>query len=154
MESLRLFLTTNKSAQDCGITLSDIHLIRQYKTITVGRRQYETKDVLQQIELCESCCELRLKIKSLEIALARHNQKRDDPPPIQVVLEDYFKKNYFPVRMRVYSRRQLFKEVCDFLRVSFNIYILCPSDERYVFFIRHIVKDSSKNYKRLKIKKK
>ena len=105
MESLRLFLTTNKSAQDCGITLNDIHLIRQYKTISVGGSQYETKDVLQQIEQCESCCELRLKIKSLEIALARHNQKRDDPP-IQVVLEDYFKKHYFPVRMRVYSRRQ------------------------------------------------
>ena len=51
----------------------------------------------------------------------------------------------------MYSRRKLFQEVKEFLEEEFDICLLNASDERYKHFICDIVKDTGKEYKRLRI---
>ena len=73
---------------------------------------------------------------------------------LDVVLADFFEKNYKPISCRMYSRRKLFQEVKDFLDEEFGICLLNASNEIYKRFLCEIVQDTGKGYKRLRIAKK
>ena len=148
MESLKQFITSGKTATQCGITQREIEVLRGYKTVTADGKTYETSEILNRVHSCDDCNKLKLKIKALELQL----EKYAAPPvePVQTILEDFFKSNYVRVGSRRYSRRDFFNEVVSYMR-QHDIIILTPKDERYKLFLRNTVGDSSNNYKRLKI---
>ena len=148
MESLKHFITSGRSASECGITQREIEVLRGYKTITVGGKTYETSEILNRVHSCDDCNELKLKIKALGLQLEKYAAPKVEP--VQTILEDFFKSHYVHVGRRRYSRRDFFNEVAKYMR-QHDIVILTPKDERYKKFLRNTVGDSSKNYKRLKI---
>ena len=150
MQLLKQFITSGKTASECGISKREVDVLRGYKTVTVGGKTYETSEILNRVHSCDDCNKLKLKIKALELQL----EKYAAPPvePVQTILEDFFKSHYVHVGRRRYSRRDFFNEVAKYMR-QHDIVILTPKDERYKFFLRNTVGDSSKNYKRLKITK-
>lgn len=150
MESLKHFITSGRSASECGITQREIEVLRGYKTITVGGKTYKTSEILNRVHSCDDCNKLILKIKTLELQLEKYAAPRVEP--VQTILEDFFKSHYVHVGRRGYSRKRFFNEVAKYMR-QHDIIILTPKDERYKKFLRNTVGDSSKNYKRLKITK-
>ena len=148
MQLLKHFITSGKTASECGITQREIEVLRGYKTITVGGKTYETSEILNRVNSCDDCNELKLKIKALELQLEKYAAPKVEP--VQTILEDFFKSHYVHVGRRRYSRRQFFNEVASNMQ-QHNIIILTPKDERYKFFLRNTVGDCSKNYERLKI---
>ena len=89
-------------------------------------------------------------------ALETRLKKYENPKhlvDLDVVLADFFEKNYKRISCRMYSRRVFFNEVKKFLEEEFDICLLNASDERYKHFICDIVKDTGKGYKRLRIAK-
>jgi hypothetical protein len=152
MESLKTFLTTEIPAIECGITRKDISLLKKYKTISVGGKTYSTADILKRIHSCETCRQMKIKIDALEIELKKNKVK--PPPPVKILMRNYFQKHYEKTSVRGYSRKTLFHEITTFLSKEYNIRILHSSDVRWRWFIKEVVKDSSKNYKKLQIKKK
>ena len=152
MKSLKTFLTTEIPSIECGITRKDISLLKKYKTISVGGKTYSTADILKRIHSCEGCRQMKLKLKAMELQIQEYHMK--PVPPVEILMRDYFEKHYKRTSLRGYSRKTLFHEITTFLSREYNIRILHSSDVRWRWFIKEVVKDSSKNYKRLQIKKK
>ena len=75
-------------------------------------------------------------------------------PPVEILLRDYFEKHYEKTSNRGYSRKKLVDEVTSYLDMTYGIRILHSTDVRWRWFMKEVVKDHSKNYKRLQIKKK
>ena len=84
MKSLKLFLTSNKTAVECGVTQHELNLIKGYKTITVNGETYNTDDILHQLDLCDNCSRLKVKVKALQLELEKHNAP--DPVPVQTLM--------------------------------------------------------------------
>ena len=152
MKSLKTFLTTEIPAIECGITRKDISLLKKYKTISVGGKAYATLDVLKRIHSCEECRQMKLKLKAMELQIQEYHMK--PVPPVEIVMRDYFEKHYEKTSVRGYSRKKLFDEVTSYLDMTYGIRILHSSDVRWRWFIKEVVQDCSKNYKKLQIKKK
>ena len=152
MKSLKTFLTTEIPAIECGITRKDISLLKKYKTISVGGKTYSTADILKRIHSCEECLQMKLKLKAMELQIQEYHMK--PVPPVEILMRNYFQKHYEKTSVRGYSRKKLFDEVTSYLDMTYGIRILHSSDVRWRWFIKEVVKDSSKNYKKLQIKKK
>ena len=149
MEDIKEYLRTGKRC----LTPEMLNTLRAYDFVVYNGRRFSTKDLMEEFRGCEHCCRLLLRVCSLEARL----KKYESPKPVvdlEIVLNDFFETNYKRVSGRSYSRRTLFKEVKVFLDNEFEVCLLNPSDERYKRFIREIVKDSGKGYKRLSIAKK
>ena len=130
-----------------------LNTLRAYDFVVYNGRQFRTKDLMEEMRGCEHCCRLLLRVCSLEARL----EKYENPKPVvdlEIVLADFFETNYKRVSGRSYSRRTLFKEVKEFLDDEFEVCLLNPSDVRYKRFIREVVKERGKGYKRLSIAKK
>ena len=95
MQLLKQFITSGKTASECGISKREVDVLRGYKTVTVGGKTYETSEILNRVHSCDDCNKLKLKIKALELQL----EKYAAPPvePVQTILEDFFKSNYVRV---------------------------------------------------------
>ena len=74
-------------------------------------------------------------------------------PSIEVLLTKFFEERFERIPARTYSRKQLFIEVNLYLK-SFGLQIIYQTDSAWVFLITVIIKDTSKNYRKLKIKRK
>ena len=149
MEDIKEYLRTGKRV----CTPEMLNTLRAYDFVVYNGRQFRTKNLMEEMRGCEHCCRLLLRVCSLEARL----EKYENPKPVvdlEIVLADFFETNYKRVSGRSYSRRTLFKEVKDFLEDEFEIYLLHPSDERYRDFVRNVVRDTGKGYKRLRIDKK
>ena len=149
MEDIKEYLRTGKRC----LTPEMLNTLRAYDFVVYNGRQFRTKNLMEEMRGCEHCCRLLLRVCSLEARL----EKYENPKPVvdlEIVLADFFETNYKRVSGRSYSRRTLFKEVKEFLDDEFEICLLNPSDVRYKRFIREIVRDSGKGYKRLRIAKK
>ena len=109
---------------------------------------YKTCDLLQK-HCCNSCSTLLLQNHALQLQL-----KNEAKVPIEVVLRGYFQEHYERTVKCMYSRRKLFNEVVAYLKGVYHLRLLTPSDARYRWFLKEIVKDRSKNYKKLKIRQK
>ena len=152
MKSLKTFLTTEIPAIECGITRKDISLLRKYKTISVGGKTYSTAGILKRIHSCEGCRQMKLKLKAMELQIQEYHMK--PVPPVEILMRDYFEKHYKKTSNRGYSRKKLFDEVTSYLEMTYGIRILHSSDVRWRWFIKEVVQDCSKNYKRLQVQRK
>ena len=74
--------------------------------------------------------------------------------PLKVVLRNFFEEHYERTTKPQYSRRKLFNEVASYLKDTYHVLLLTPSDTRYKWFLKEVIRDRSKNYKKLKIRQK
>jgi hypothetical protein len=142
--SIKDFILGNRH----DLTQDEVALLKKHKSVTLNGIVYLTKDLLNRA--CGSCCLLKQQVKALEIQLEGYKVPKVEP--VEVLMSNFFYTNYEPTRSRFYSRKALFNEVSNYMR-QYNIFILSPMDSRYREFLKHIVKDKSKNYLKLKIKK-
>ena len=91
-------------------------------------------------------------MSALEARLKKYESAKD-VVDLDVVLTDFFEKNYKRISCRMYSRRKLFQEVKEFLDEEFGICLLNASNEIYKRFLCEIVQDTGRGYKRLRIAK-
>ena len=99
---------------------------------------YKTHQLLQR-HCCSSCSTL---------LLANHALK------LQLKEEAKFEERYVRTVKCMYRRKRLFNEVVVFLKGTYHLRLLIPSEPTYKWFLKEIVKDRSKNYKKLKIRQK
>ena len=149
MEGIKEYLRTGKRC----LTPEMLNTLRAYDFVVYNGRQFRTKNLMEEMRGCEHCCRLLLRVCSLEARLEKYENPKD-VVDLEIVLGDFFETNYKRVSGRSYSRRTLFKEVKEFLDDEFEVCLLNPSDVRYKRFIREVVKERGKGYKRLSIAKK
>ena len=131
-----------------NLTQKEIAILKQHETVTLDGVVYLTKDLLHRT--CASCCLLKQEVKALQIQLERYNAPKIEP--IEVIMANFFNTNYEPTNSRGYSRKQLFNEISNYMRL-YNVYMLNPRNSLYRKFLKDVVKDNSNNYLKLKIKK-
>ena len=102
---------------------------------------YKTHQLLQR-HCCHSCSTLLLAIHALKLQL-----KEEAKVPLQMILRGYFEDRYVPTVKCVYRRKKLFREVVAYLKGTYHLRLLTPSEPTYKWFLKEIVKDRSKNYK-------
>ena len=125
-----------------------LDLLVSYDNIVLEGVVYKSCELLQR-HCCPSCSSLLLENHALRLQL-----KEEAKPPLNVVLREFFGTHYERTTKPGYSRTKLFHEVASFLRDTYHLQLLTPSDTRYKRFLNNVVKDKSKNYKKLKIRQK
>ena len=125
-------------------------MLRSYDFVMYNGRRLQTKQLVHELVGCEDCNCLLLRVSALEARLRKYESPKK-VVDLQVVLADIFEKNYKRTSARMYSRRALFKEIQGLLDKEFSIRILHATDARYRRFMREVVKDTGKGYKRLRI---
>ena len=148
MEEIREYLRTGERR----LTPEMLNILRTYDFILFDGHKIETRRLMEEFRTCDHCCRLLLRVSALEARLERYESAKD-VVDLNVVLVDFFEKNYKRVSGRVYSRRVLFQELKTFLEEEFEIYLLNALDVRWRGFIEKIVKDTGRGYKRLRIAK-
>ena len=148
MEEIREYLRTGKRC----LSPEMLTLFRTYDYILFDGHKIETRRLMEEFRTCDHCCRLLLRVSALETRLKKYENPKH-LVDLDVVLADFFEKNYKRISCRMYSRRVFFNEVKKFLEEEFDICLLNASDERYKHFICDIVKDTGKGYKRLRIAK-
>ena len=121
-------------------------MLVSYDNIVLEGVVYKSCALLQK-HCCPSCSSLLLEKHALRFQL-----KEEAKPPLNVVLQNFFAEHYERTTKPQYSRTKLFHEVASFLRETYRLQLLTPSDARYKWFLKNVVKDPSKNYKKLKIR--
>ena len=125
-----------------------LDLLVSYSDVTFEGVVYKSCELLQK-HCCPSCSSLLLENHALRLQL-----KEEAKPPLNVVLENFFVEHYERTTKLQYSRTKLFREVASFLRDTYRLQLVTPSDPMYKRFLNNVVKDKSKNYKKLKIRQK
>ena len=74
-------------------------------------------------------------------------------PPMNLLLEKFFEEGYERTKGREYSRKKLFAEVNIYLK-QFNLQIMYNTDSAWRYLIEDIIRDTSKNYRKIKIRRK
>ena len=148
MEEIREYLRSGKMC----LTPEMLTIFRTYDYILFDGNKIETDRLLKEFRTCEHCSRLLLRVCALEACLKKYESAKD-VVALNVVLVDFFEKNYKRVSGRIYSRRKLFQEIKGYLEEEFDIYLLNASDVRWRGFIEKIVKDTGRGYKRLRIAK-
>ena len=149
MDDIKQHLNTGQQY----LTPASLQILQKYKYIDYHGQRYKTNELIQDMVSCHRCANYWLRVSALEARLEKYENPKT-VVDLEVVLRDFFEKKYTRTSARVYSRRVLFKEVQIFLEEKFEIHLLHPTDERYRRFIREIVGDTGKGYKRLRIRKK
>ena len=125
-----------------------LDLLVFYHDVTFEGVKYRSCELLQK-HCCPSCSSLLLENHALRLQL-----KEEAKLPLNVVLQNFFAEHYERTTKPQYSRTKLFHEVASFLRDTYHLQLVTPSDARYKWFLKNVVKDKSKNYKKLKIRQK
>ena len=125
-----------------------LELLVCYNDVVLEGVKYKSCELLQK-HCCSSCSSLLLENHALQLQL-----KEEAKPPLNVVLRNFFVEHYERTTTPQYSRAKLFHEVASFLRDTYHLQLLTPSDTRYKWFLKEVVNDTSKNYKKLKIRQK
>ena len=123
-----------------------LDLLVSYNNIVLEGVKYESCALLQK-HCCPSCSSLLLENHALRLQL-----KEEAKLPLNVVLREFLGTRYERTTKPQYSRTKLFREVAYFLWETYHLLLLTPSDARYKWFLKNVVKDASKNYKKLKIR--
>jgi len=123
-----------------------LNLLVSYNNVVLEGVVYKSYALLQK-HCCPSCSSLLLENHALRFQL-----KEEAKLPLNVVLREFFGTRYERTTKPQYSRTKLFHEVGSFLRETYRLQLLTPSDARYKWFLKNVVKDASKNYKKLKIR--
>jgi hypothetical protein len=148
MNQLKRFLQGDIDWVDPSI----ITKLQQYDTIQMGNIMYQTADIIQKIKEggCPTCLQLRTEVISLKFQLSKLSAP--EVPPINLLLQKFFNEQFERTKGREFSRKELFKEVNIYLK-QFNL-ILYNIDAGWRYLIDDIIKDTSKNYRKLKIRRK
>ena len=125
-----------------------LDLLVSYHDVTFEGVKYRSCELLQK-HCCPSCSSLLLENHALRLQL-----KEEAKPPLNVVLRHFFFEHYERTTKLQYSRTKLFREVASYLKDTYHLQLVTPSDPRYKWFLKEVVKDPSKNYKKLKIRQK
>ena len=125
-----------------------LDLLVSYDNIVLDGVKYNSGELLQK-HCCPSCSSLLLQNHALKLQL-----KEEAKPPLNVVLRNFFVEHYERTTTPEYSRTKLFREVSSYLKDGFHLQLLIPSDTRYKRFLKEVIRDRSKNYKKLKIRRK
>ena len=123
-----------------------LDLLVSYNNIVLEGVRYKSCELLQK-HCCPSCSSLLLENHALRFQL-----KEEAKPSLNVVLREFFGIRYERTTKPQFSRTKLFHEVASFLRDTYHLQLLTPSDTRYKGFLKEVVNDTSKNYKKLKIR--
>ena len=125
-----------------------LDLLVSYNDVMFEGVKYKSCELLQK-HCCPSCSTLLLENHALRLQL-----KEEAKPPLNVVLQNFFAEHYERTTKSQYSRRKLFNEVASYLNDTYHLQLLTPSDTRYKWFLKEVIRDRSKNYKKLKIRQK
>ena len=72
---------------------------------------------------------------------------------MNLLLQKFFDERFERIKGREFSRKELFKEVNIYLK-QFNLQIIYNTDAGWRYLIEDVIRDTSKNYRRLKIRNK
>ena len=125
-----------------------LNLLVSYNNIVLEGVVYKSCELLQR-HCCPSCSSLLLENHALLLQL-----KEEAKLPLNVVLQNFFAEHYERSTKPQYSRRKLFNEVASYLKDTYHLQLVTPSELMYKWFLKNVVKDKSKNYKKLKIRQK
>ena len=114
---------------------------------------YPTSDIIKRVQQrkCPHCVSLKTEVTALRYQLKRVSAK--EIPPIKILLQIFFNEQFERTKGREYSRKELFKEVNIYLK-QFNLQIMYNTDAGWRYLIEDVIRDTSKNYRKLKIKNK
>jgi hypothetical protein len=128
-----------------------IKKLEQYDTIQVDSTMYQTSDIIQKIkEGCPHCISLKGEISALKFQLKKLSAP--EVPPIKILLQKFFNEKFKRTKGREYSRKQLFRDVNVYLK-QFNLQIMYNTDAGWRYLIEEVIKDTSNNYRKLKIRR-
>ena len=125
-----------------------LDLLVSYNNIVLEGVVYKSCALLQR-HCCPSCSSLLLENHALRLQL-----KEEAKPPLNVVLRNFFVEHYERTTKPQYSRTKLFREVASYMNDTYHLQLVAPSHAGYRWFLKNVVKDPSKNYKKLKIRQK
>ena len=125
-----------------------LDLLVSYNNMVFDGVKYKSCELLQK-HCCPSCSSLLLENHALRLQL-----KDKAKPPLNVVLQNFFVKHYERTTKPQYSRTKLFREVASFLKDTYHLQLVAPSHAGYRWFLKEVIRDRSKNYKKLKIRQK
>ena len=125
-----------------------LNLLVSYDNIVFEGVKYKSCALLQK-HCCPSCSSLLLENHALRLQL-----KEEAKPPLNVVLREFFGTRYERTTKPQYSRTKLFREVASYMNDTYHLQLVAPSHAGYRWFLKNVVKDPSKNYKKLKIRQK
>ena len=149
MNQLKRFLNNEIQSVDPSI----ITKLQQYDTIQMGAKMYPASDIIKRIQQqgCPHCISLKTEVTALRFQLK--NLSAPEVPPMNLLLQKFFDEQFERIKEREYSRKKLFAEVNTYLR-EFQLQILYTTDSEYKYLIDDIIGDTSKNYRKLKIRRK
>ena len=145
-----------KSFLQGDIDWVDPSIIKQlefYETIQMDSTMYQTADIIKRIQQqgCPNCISLNREITALRFQLKKVSAP--EVPPMNLLLQKFFNEQFERTKGREYSRKELFKEVNIYLK-QFDLQIMYNTDAGWRYLIEEVIKDTSKNYRKLKIRKK
>ena len=148
MDQLKSFLRGDIDWVDPSI----IKQLEFYETIQMDSTMYQTADIIKRIQQqgCPNCISLNREITALRFQLKKVSAP--EVPPMNLLLQKFFNEQFERTKGREYSRKELFKEVNIYLK-QFNLQIMYNTDAGWRYLIDDIIKDTNKNYRRLKIRK-
>ena len=148
MNQLKRFLKNEIQSVDPSI----ITKLKNYTSVKIGSTMYQTADIIEKIKKqgCPHCLQLRTEVTALRFQLKKVSAP--EVPPIKILLQKFFDEGFQRIREREYSRKQLFKEVNIYLK-QFDLQIMYNTDAGWRYLIDDIIKDTNKNYRKLKIRR-
>ena len=155
MNPLKLWLTSDRLASECGIVdlRSELCRLEAYTTISFTREgktvSYSINDIKKRAERELRCDECRTKDLIIDGLIAELG--RDPAPPLHNVLEKYVTERYELTSDRRLSRRVLFRDVNSFLRKRYGKCISSSGSE-WKFLMHNVLHDKSTQYRKLKLK--
>ena len=156
MESLKLWLVSNKLATECGI--SDLGaVLRQldgFQSVSFTHSgkaySYTIEEIRERAQhetgCCEKCREKDMVIDSLRVELGR-----PPPMPLLPIVRDFVERTYERIPHRIYPRKRLLKEVNAFLRSKYRTAIF-PWEKVWHVFLREELGDRSTQYRPLRLR--
>ena len=132
---------------------SIITKLQQYDTIQVDSKMYSTSNIIKRIKEqgCPHCISLKREVTAIKFQLKKLSAKK--VPPMNLLLEKFFDERFERTKGREFSRKELFKEVNIYLK-RFHLQIMYTTDAGWRYLIEEVIKDTSKNYRKLKIRNK
>ena len=148
MDQLKSFLRGDIDWVDPSI----IKQLEFYETIQMDSTMYQTADIIKRIQQqgCPNCMALKREVTALRFQLKKVSAP--EVPPMNLLLQKFFNEQFERTKGREYSRKELFKEVNIYLK-QFNLQIMYNTDAGWRYLIEEVIKDTSNNYRKLKIRR-
>ena len=153
---MRKWLLGEGTAKELGLDLTrELNRLSSFESVSFKVNGVEKRFAMEEIRRraametsCPRCLELQLQVDALKAELGR-----EPAEPLQAVVRKFIDDNYENTFERVYSRRELLREIDMFLLKTYNKRIHKGSP-LWSYVIREVLGNHGKDFKRLKIRKK